>query len=467
MSLQQLLVIFWARKNLIIAYLLVTMITTLTISLILPKQYIANTTLVLDQPGINPITGVVLRAPQVIAGYMATQTDIITSPTVALSVVDILELTKDTTFQAAFEKDESGGDFRNWIAEGLMQKLEVMPSRESSILGISFSATDPEFAAKVANAFAQAYMQTADELKRQPAQQTADWFDGQLMVLRDRMEKAREKLSNFQQTHSIIAMTNEQIDLEDAKLTELSNKLVENQIQTTGLLSKKKQLEAIVNPEELKSLTDELNDRLLQELQTNLAHAEAKFADLAVHVDRNHPQYRQAAAEISNLKKQIKAETNAVLRSFNSSIEAAKNRDENLNKALSKQKQVVLQLKNQHDEIAVLSREVQNAQLVYDETMKRSIQMRMESEIRQSSIAVLDQAIAPKIANTPKVKLNMILSIFLGSILGLGAALVAEIMDRRVRSPIDIIDALDLPVFGVITATRPPKKFAWSFGVRS
>jgi polysaccharide biosynthesis transport protein len=469
MSLQQLLVIFWARKNLVVAYLLVTMITTLTLSLITPKQYAASTSLVLDQPGINPITGAQLPT-QLTAGYMATQSDIIKSPMVALTAVDILKLTEDKALQADFKKDKNGGDFRHWIADSLMKKLEVIPPRESSILGINFSSTDPEFAAKAANAFAQAYIQISNELKRQPAQQTADWFEVQLKVLRERVEKAREKLSDFQQTYGIVATTNERIDLEDAKLSELSNQLVKNQLETTDLLSKKKLLtETLINPESLRSLPEILNSQVLQGLKANLASAEAKFADLSVRVDHNHPQYRQAAAEIVSLKKQIKAEMNTVLHGFNSSILASKNRDESLAKALAKQKNRVLQFKKQNNEIETLKREAENAQIAYDAVNQRSIQMRMESEIRQSNVAVLDEAVVPKIADKPKIKLNMIISVLLGIILGISAALFAEMMDRRVRSAVDITETLDLPVFGIITASRPAKKFAWPswpFGVR-
>jgi chain length determinant protein EpsF len=348
-----------------------------------------------------------------------------------------------------------------------MKKLEVSPSRESSILGIGFSATDPEFAAKAANAFAQAYIQTANELKRQPAQQTADWFDEQLQALRLSMEKARGALSDFQQTSGVVATTNEQIDVEDAKLRELSDQLVKNQLETSDLLSKKKLLtESSSDPESLKSLREVLSSTVLQELKGDLAHAEAKFADLATQIDRNHPKFQQASAEIANLKKQIKAETNTMLHGFNSSILASQKRDESISSALSQQKTRVLKLKKQHDEIAVLTREVENAQVAYDAVNQRSIQMRMESEIRQSNVAVLDQAITPKVVDKPKIKLNLIIAFLLGSILGVVAALFAEIVDRRVRSPADV-EGLDLPVFGVIVATRPPKKFNWLLGARS
>jgi capsular polysaccharide biosynthesis protein len=46
--------------------------------------------------------------------------------------------------------------------------------------------------------------------------------------------------------------------------------------------------------------------------------------------------------------------------------------------------------------------------------------------------------------------LNTILSMFLGGLLGLGFGLLAEMLDRRVRSEGDLAEALQAPVLGVI-----------------
>ncbi|CAG1021243.1 Tyrosine-protein kinase ptk [Patescibacteria group bacterium] len=498
MNLQQLLIIFSARKNLIIAYLLVTMLATLVLSLSTPKQYVANTSLVLDQPSINPITGAELRI-QLTAGYMATQTDIIKSPSVALLVSNILNLTSNKDYQESFRKSsdlnlekyellqaalrEGDGqlkgseqvislkhelmeDFRNWIAGGLIKGLEVIPSRESNILGISFSATSAKFAAKAADAYAQAYIQISNQLKRQSTQQTADWFEDQSRLYKERLEKAQQQLSSFQQKYGIIASSSEErVDLEEAKLAELSNQLIRSQLETADLVSKKEQLtKGLANMESLKSLSEVLSSPVLQQLKIDLVRTDAKLADLRQTIGINHPRYKQTVAEANDLKEKIKTEMNTVMHGFNSRILSAKQRDGNLVKVVAEQKARVLELKKYYDEIAVLKREVANAKVIYDEVTKRAIQMRMESEIRQSNAAVLDHAVAPKVADKPKIKINMILSVFLGLILGLGAALFAEILDRRVRSQTDIVDGLDLPVFGVIVTNKPTKKF---FGVGS
>lgn len=455
MSFPRILTIIWSRKWLVVCCLSVTVILTIAVSLLLPKQYIAKTSLVLDQRGIDPITGVMLPAQMLMAtSYMATQLDVIASHNVALKVVKSLKLDENQELKELFQDSDGIGEIRDWAADLLLKNLEVKPSRESSILQICFSSVEPEFSALVANAFAEAYIQTTVELKVQPAKLNADWFDSQLSSLRKNLEKSQEKLSALQQLHGIV-MADEHLDLEDARLAELTRQLLESQGHTHELMSRKKQLaDTLAGRESFESMQEVLNNTFVQTLKSDLARAEGKFAELAERVDKNHPQYLQAKAEISNLRKKIQAEVGTVLNGIASSASASKQRDDSLTATIAEQKRKVLELKKKRDEITVLKREFENAQLAYDTAMQRSVQTRMESEVNQTNIAVLNPAIPPQKPDKPRVLLNVLISLFLGSLLGVGIALLAEILDRRVRSSWDISDRLGMPVFGVIGATQ-------------
>jgi capsular polysaccharide biosynthesis protein len=56
--------------------------------------------------------------------------------------------------------------------------------------------------------------------------------------------------------------------------------------------------------------------------------------------------------------------------------------------------------------------------------------------------------------------LNILLSVFLGTLLGVGMAFLMELLDRRLRSAIDMTEQLGLPVFGVLSCA---KKSKWPF----
>ncbi|WP_432741237.1 chain length determinant protein EpsF [Methylobacter sp. G7] len=458
MNFQQFINILWSRKSVALSVLMVTVITTLVLSLLLPKQYLATTSIVVDQRSVDPVTGLTLPV-QLMPGYIATQVDVISSHNVARKVVEKLKLSEDPQIQEDFAKSKSTGDIRDWIADLLLKSLDINPSRESNVIQVDATSIDPQSAANIANAFADAYIQTGIELQAQPAKLTADWFDLQMATLREHLEHAQSVLSTYQQQHGIVA-TDDRLDLESSRLSELSRQLLESQVQTSELQSRKDLLTTTIKQGgSSEALQEVLNNPLIQALKSELARAEASFAELSKRVDINHPQYKQAKAEVNSLRQKTQSEIKMVLSSITSGLASSNQRDRIVANALAEQKAKVLHLKKQHDEIAVYSREVENAQRAYDAAMQRTVQTRMESEISQTNIAVLNPALPPQKHAKPNVQLNMILSVFLGGMLGMGAALLAEIMDRRVRSAFDISELLAIPVFAIVStsASKPTR----------
>lgn len=460
MNFHQFINILWFRKSIALMALMVTVLTALVVSLVMPKQYVSTTSMVINQSNSDPVTG--LNVPvQLLPAYMATQVDVIASHNVASKVVEKLKLSENPLFQKDFAKTKSAGDFKDWAADALLKKLDVKPSRESSVMQVEFTSTDPQLAADTANAFAFAYIQTSIELRAQPAKLSADWFDSQMASLRMNLEHAQSVLSTYQQEHGIVA-TDDRLDLENSRLAELSKQLVESQSQTSELQSRKDLLSGTLKQGgSSESLQEVLNNPLIQSLKSELARAEASFAELSKRVDVNHPQYIQAKAEVNNLQQKVHSEIKMVLNSIATGVSSSNQRDKIVSKALAEQKAKVLELKKQHDEISVFSREVENAQRVYDAAMARAVQTRMESEMSQTNISILNPAIPPQKPAKPRVLLNMLLSVFLGGMLGMGSALLAELMDRRVRSAYDVSELLEIPVFATVSSsTAKPSQWA-------
>ena len=177
--------------------------TALAVSLLLPKQYTAETALVVDAKSADPLMGGMLPA-QMIPGYMATQVDIINSTRASpCGWSTCSRWTSRRSSRSSGKKHTEGqGSIKIWLAELLMKKLDVQPSRESSMLTIGYQGADPQFAAAVANAWAQAYIDTSLELKVEPARQYAKWFDGQNATLRADLEAAQKRLSDYQQSRA-------------------------------------------------------------------------------------------------------------------------------------------------------------------------------------------------------------------------------------------------------------------------
>jgi len=121
--------------------------------------------------------------------------------------------------------------------------------------------------------------------------------------------------------------------------------------------------------------------------------------------------------------------------------------------AVAAQKTKLLELNRHRDELGVLMKEVDNAQHAYEAASQRYTQTNMESQTNQTNIAILSPAIPPLSPSFPKLRLNVALAIVVGTMLGVGFALVRELLDYRVRGAEDLTGSVALQVWGVLEDT--------------
>jgi succinoglycan biosynthesis transport protein ExoP len=456
MNFAQFLTILNARKRILLLTLAITVLATVVVSLLLPKSYQATSTIVMNFKGVDPLTGLVLPG-QLTPGYMATQIDIIGSKNVALRVVDHLRLAESPAVQAQFQEATKGqGTVRDWLADLLLRKIEVVPSRESSVVGISFKGSDPAFVAAVANAFAEEYQRLSIQLKVEPMKKASGYFNDQIKLLRDNFEQAQSRLSKYQQDHGIVSVDN-RLDVESNRLNDLSAQLVAAQTQAMEGRSRQSVAQGRGDSPDVN------NNPLIQSLRANLSTAESKLAEAGQRLSSNHPQYLSARAEVEKLRASLNENLRMTQNSVGSNASVLNQRESEIRAALDAQRTRVLELNRTRDEMNVLSKDVESAQRAFEMASQRQSQTRIEGQSEQSDVALLNPAVAPLEPAGPRVMLNTALSLFLGTLLGIGLCMLAEMFDRRVRSESDLSDVADVPVLGTINWT-PSRRRRFSFG---
>lgn len=443
MDFSRFFLIILARHKLILLTLVVTMSTTLLVSLLMSKSYKSTAVMVLTHKGADPVTGLVM-SPQQITGYMATQLDIIKSSRTALMVVDQLRLDQNEAVVSQHKQSNSSLGMREWLAALLLKNLEIETSRDSSVIRISFKGADPAFTSVIANAFANAYQEISIRLTVEPSQKAASFFTDHLNVLRDRLEIAQKKLSQYQHSEGIVD-ADYRLDIETKRLNDLASQLVAAQADLIGADSK---LDGTSRTSEGLSVT---RNAVINNLKINLSQAESRFSDISQKLGKNHPSYIGAKAEVDKLRSELSRHISFTDRS-------AVNQEAEISKALEEQKKKILTLNRSRDELQILERDVEGAQQAYNSAMQRLNQTTLEGQSNLSSVSILDTAKIPDKPDSPKILLNLVLSAFLGTLLGVGAGLLAEMIDRRVRSAEDLIDVLHAPVLGIIKRGIPKQR---------
>jgi polysaccharide biosynthesis transport protein len=442
MNLSQFLIILQARKKIIILVAILTLFTATIVSLLLPKNYLATTKVLLNYKGVDPVTGTALPA-QLMPGFMGTQADIISSKNVAIDVVNKLGLTEIPSIKEDFEKsvDNSNAKIDQWLADRLLTKLEVTPSRESIVIAISYKGVDPTFAATMANAFAESYISISLRLKMDPAIKASHYLSEQTKMLRESLQKSQEKLSQYQQEHGMTSIQ-EAYDIESSKLRDLSSQY--SMMQSQAIEANSRRNDAAKNTSDSPDVA--LNP-VIQNLRMSLANAESKLAEMGQRFSKNHPAYNAAEAEVAKIKSQLETEVDRTVVSLGNSANINSNRLGEVRSQLEKQKQKVLQLNRARSELTLLEKDVEIAQNSLASVNNRFSQTALEGQSNQADISILETATPSSTPSNPSLLLIAPFSLIVGILLGCFFALIGEFLDRRIRSKDDIIGLAQIPVY--------------------
>jgi len=448
MSFQQFLLALRGRWTICVALFVATIAAAFLVTLVMPKTYEANTSVLVDVKDEQMIN-TPLASPRAQLGYMQTQIDIIQSPRVAREVVQKLKLAESPGAKAAYAKSGAHGSIEDWLADALLLQLKV-DSSQSSVIQLKYLANDPRFAADVANAFADAYVETTLKLRTDPSKDAAAWFDDQLKSLRQALEDSQSKLAAFQREHGILA-TDERLDIENARLAELSTQVLRAQdiaIDSSSKLGTSRRRSSETLPEVLAS-------PLVQTLKGELLRAEAKLQEMATRLGPNHPEYVQQQMQVRALRERLNGEMGRVVGGVESSTAQSGARVAALKAELAQQKKKVEDLRDARASASALMRDVDTAQKAYDAALQRYLVNKVESKARLTNVTVLNPAVIPNLPLRPRMPLNLALGAFVGLILGFAAVFFLELLDRRVRSTSDIEIGVEAPLIGTLLPWRP------------
>ncbi len=454
MDLKQFMLALGARRKAFFVALIATIVTAIAVALILPKKYVATATLLVDMRDEQTITPTRMT-PRERAGYLQTQVDLLKSSRLATQVARELKLAQRPGVREAWEKATGGaGQIDEWIASELLQNI-IIDTSASSFMLVHYPASDPRYAAEVANGFTKAYLDMALFLRTEPTREAAAWFDQQLKTLRAQLTEAQTRLISYQKQKGILAEDG-RLDVESARLAELSSQLLAARNATYDAVSRYKQATEIVesgaSPE---GIPEVLSNPHIIGLKTALGAVEARGAQENTVLGENHPQFVRTAAEVRGLRERLQVEVKKVVTGLRSAVEQSRKRERELQAASEAQNQRLLSLKDYRIDMSAMTREIESAQRSYDTVLARHMTTKIDATANKANVMLLAPAIEPLKPVHPKVGLIAGLAVLLGAVLAAALVYVLETLDRRVRSRHDLESRLAVPSLGRLSKWQP------------
>ncbi len=448
MSIDQYAAALKARWRLGLFTMLSIVAAVTAVTLQMAPRYVATASVLVDMKSPDLVAGASIEG-QMLSAHMANETNVMQSERVMLQAIKNLRLLDDAQYKSQWQAETAGvGDFAAWLAGRLGRDLEIKPAREGSVLNVQYTSAQRAFAADMANAVVSAYIQTSQTLRVEPAQKFTDFYDERAKNSRGAVEAAQRRFSAYQQSKGIL-VTDERLDIESARLAELSTQMTALQAVTSESNNRQREAErqTDVSPEVQAS-------PLLGQLNATLAQQETRLVELESRLSDQHPQIIEIKSGIAQTRAKIKAESQRVVRGLSVPSDVNRSRLGEVAAALAAQRAKLLRLKSERDEAAVLQRDVENAQRAYDAAFTQVNQSELGSQSRQTNVSMLKTASMPISASSPKTLVNIAVAMVLGALFGLAAVYLRELGDRKLRSAEDVQDFLGQPMLGTLPKSR-------------
>jgi len=219
-SIQQFFRILWARRTILWITLAAALLAATITLLLVPKSFEATSRVVLEIIKPDPVTGEVMQGGNQRA-YISTQMELVKDYRVAGRVVEQLGWTGSTELATAYQKSGSEVPFQRWLAQFIIDRLDVKLIAGSNIMEIAYEGENPETAATIADAVRDAYVEQTLQFKRQTAAKNATWFAKQAEDIKASLAQAEGRKADFEKKNDII-LQDDNTDTDTARLAAMA-----------------------------------------------------------------------------------------------------------------------------------------------------------------------------------------------------------------------------------------------------
>jgi len=390
--------------------------------------------------------------------YYQTQREIIGSRIVAERALGTLGLAQDPVFLGVdgirSEAERLAKASQIDPVERLRELVFVEEVRGSRLLRISADYPDPQIAADIANAVADAFLEHITQSRARTGESAERNMGSERDKALAALQAAEKALADFKQAHGIssISLADRQNVITEAIIATNANL---KDAEAQRFVAQSAYNEAAKLHEQGShasiSLLPPLERELFDNMRTEQLEAEREVEQLSVKYGDKMPDLQQARRRLNLISKRVVREEKELLEALKARANAAISTTQQLSASLSNEKRRALELTQLEREYRALERESTTAAETYTLVARRDTEIEMSNRVGSEDIEILDRATRPREPVFPPKLLLLAVAAMGGLVLGSLLALAIDVRDHRIRGLLDLERALagfGLPILG-------------------
>lgn len=456
--------VFRRRFRLFAAVAAVVLAVAVVITFQMTPQYLASADVMIDTR-----TQDVVKVDAVMGGLPAdtntvdTEVEVLRSRSLAEKVVVELGLDRDPEFNSALAPPGPFGFLKPAPATGpgaadanhaavvdsVMAGLQVKRAGLTYLINVGFQSVSAEKAARIANAFADNYIETQLENKFQANQNANEWLNKRLVQLRQEVLDNDTAVEQYK-------IANNLMSAQGATLTEGEITGLDQQLATTK--AAQAEAEARLNTARAQmargsngeDVGEALDSPVIQHLRQQRATVSAQVADLQGRYGEKHPEMLKAKRQLADIDAQIQAEIKRIVSNLEAQAQVARQRTASIQGSVNESKGALAGNNRATVRLNELQRNADASKALYESFLNRYKETSAQSGIEKSDARIVSHAKTPTRPAFPNKPLNLALGLVLALGAGLAALMLAEALDSGLATAEDIENQLDLPSLGSV-----------------
>jgi capsular exopolysaccharide synthesis family protein len=391
---------------------------------------------------------------------LQTEVKLIQSNTVAMRVIEAMELAKRPEFGG---RDSAGPTIldphamspreRQSIVGRFQGALTVRVIPSTQLVELRYRSTDPKLATEIVNAVAEQYMQRNFQTHYEGAVQVSTWLAKQMEELQAKAIEAQQKLAEFQKQNNILG-SDENDNIVTDRLKLLNQQVTEAEADRI-VKEARYRLAQTGDPELIGSTVSSAN---LQMLRGEEAGLKSQLAELNSKFGSGYPKVRETQAQLARLDSAIATEVGNVGKRLNDEYMTASKTESLLRNQFTEQKDAAYKLNEHAVQYSVLKHEVETSRELYDTLQVKLKVAGVTAGLNSSYISVVDPAEIPATPIEPKVESSLTIGLFGGLLTGLLLGFLTESFDDTVSTSAELEACSRLPVLCSVPTNQYQRK---------
>jgi exopolysaccharide transport family protein len=480
LSMLQLRAFLGREWRLIAAITAISIFLGIAYVVVAPNKYTARTDIIIDTKKIVWVQSEMTSENRgVDDAAVESEIETTKSEKVAGAVVRRLHLTEDpefvgsgpglvqrliSLFKWAPAEKPSEDDLMHSALTTLYANVRVTRLGRSYHEEIAYTSLDPAKAAKIANAFAQAYIEDQLEAKFDQTQRASEWLQQRIGELRQQASDAYKAVQDFKSAQNIMIGPDGKL-ANDIELDQLGVALAKARADTSQAKAKLDRITGILQQRSRKSdfdipdpiVTDALSNPVITKLRQQFLDDQNKMTEWAAKYGPNHSAVLNLRTDMLTIQNSIWDEISRIAESYKSEYQIARSQEEAIDKRMTEVFQKSAATRQSQVRLRELETAATSYRNIYETFLSRFTQSVQQQSFPSTEARVVTEASAPRNPSSPKVGLTLALAAVCGLMLGVMCAVAREQMDRQVHTRTQLETLLGTTCLAVLPDFSKPR----------